>query len=140
MGSHEDSRSLGRFWQRSRGELEGERIVVTCGLHGPLYALHATYCQNHSFARPTFLSILTHLHSPQLKLYRYGERLVDRIDFEELALKSIDPSLGPKLSSPDFAGSRHEAKAEDADALQIKVSNIPLDPSFLNFTFICRFR
>jgi hypothetical protein len=94
----------------------------------------ATYCQNHSFAHPTFLSILTHLHLPQLKLYRFGERLEDRIDFEELALRSIDPSLGPKLSSPDFAGSRHEAKAEDADALQIKVSNIPLDPSFLNFT------
>ena len=27
----------------------------------------------------------------------YGERLVDRLDFEELALKSFDTSLGPKL-------------------------------------------
>jgi len=32
------------------------------------------------------------------RVYVYGERLVDRIDFEELALKSVDPSLGPKLS------------------------------------------
>jgi hypothetical protein len=44
----------------------------------------------------------------QLKTYRHGEKLVDRIDFEELALKSIDPLLGPKLSSPYF---RHEDKA-----------------------------
>ena len=34
----------------------------------------------------------------QRRVYVYGERLVDRIDFEELALKSVDPSLGPKLS------------------------------------------
>ncbi|KAH8072260.1 mitochondrial K+-H+ exchange-related-domain-containing protein, partial [Cristinia sonorae] len=34
----------------------------------------------------------------QRKVYVYGERLVDRIDFEELALKSVDPNLGPKLS------------------------------------------
>jgi hypothetical protein len=26
---------------------------------------------------------------------------VDRIDFEELALKTVDPSLGPTLSPPD---------------------------------------
>ncbi|TCD62235.1 hypothetical protein EIP91_007194 [Steccherinum ochraceum] len=32
------------------------------------------------------------------RIYVYGERLVDRIDFEELALKSVDPNLGPKLS------------------------------------------
>jgi len=31
------------------------------------------------------------------KTFVYGERLVDRMDFEELALKSVDPSLGPKL-------------------------------------------
>jgi hypothetical protein len=30
----------------------------------------------------------------------YGERLVDRVDFEELALKGVDPSMGPKLSNP----------------------------------------
>ncbi|KAH8114328.1 mitochondrial K+-H+ exchange-related-domain-containing protein [Phellopilus nigrolimitatus] len=31
------------------------------------------------------------------RTFKYGERIVDRIDFEELALKSMDPSLGPKI-------------------------------------------
>jgi hypothetical protein len=35
----------------------------------------------------------------QLKVYRAGERLVDRLEFEELALKSIDPSLGPSITN-----------------------------------------
>ncbi|KLO09062.1 hypothetical protein SCHPADRAFT_834439 [Schizopora paradoxa] len=38
------------------------------------------------------------------RLFVVGERAVDRIDFQELALKSMDPSLGPKISnfgSPD---------------------------------------
>ncbi len=39
----------------------------------------------------------------QLKLFQYGERLIDRIDFEELALKSVDPSLGPTISHPDIS-------------------------------------
>ncbi|EIN13022.1 hypothetical protein PUNSTDRAFT_98047 [Punctularia strigosozonata HHB-11173 SS5] len=34
----------------------------------------------------------------KLKVFRYGERLIDKIDFEELALKSLDVSLAPKLS------------------------------------------
>ncbi|TRM64137.1 mitochondrial K+-H+ exchange-related-domain-containing protein [Schizophyllum amplum] len=41
----------------------------------------------------------------QLKTYEYGERLVDRIDFEELALKGIDPSIGPTITHPDVTGS-----------------------------------
>ncbi|KAI0755380.1 mitochondrial K+-H+ exchange-related-domain-containing protein [Daedaleopsis nitida] len=32
------------------------------------------------------------------RAFLYGERLVDRLEFEELALKSLDPSLGPRLS------------------------------------------
>ncbi|EDR13552.1 uncharacterized protein LACBIDRAFT_308599 [Laccaria bicolor S238N-H82] len=36
----------------------------------------------------------------KLKTYQMGERLVDRMDFEELALKSIDPSLGPSIKHP----------------------------------------
>ncbi|KIY44749.1 hypothetical protein FISHEDRAFT_67308 [Fistulina hepatica ATCC 64428] len=40
----------------------------------------------------------------QLWLYRFGERIVDRMDFEELALKGIDPSLGPSLTHPDILG------------------------------------
>jgi hypothetical protein len=41
--------------------------------------------------------------SLQLKTYQAGERLVDRMDFEELALKGIDPSLGPPVH-PDLSG------------------------------------
>jgi len=36
----------------------------------------------------------------KFKVFTYGERLVDRVDFEELALKGVDPSMGPKLSNP----------------------------------------
>ncbi|KDR83090.1 hypothetical protein GALMADRAFT_88915 [Galerina marginata CBS 339.88] len=34
----------------------------------------------------------------KLKTYQFGEKLVDRMEFEELALKSIDPSLGPSIT------------------------------------------
>lgn len=37
-------------------------------------------------------------------MFNYGERLIDRLEFEELALKSLDPSLGPKITSPRTAG------------------------------------
>lgn len=33
----------------------------------------------------------------QLKVFETGERLMDRIEFEELSLKSLDPSLGPSV-------------------------------------------
>jgi hypothetical protein len=36
----------------------------------------------------------------QFKVFTYGERLVDRLDFEELALKGVDPSMGPKITHP----------------------------------------
>ncbi|PPQ64852.1 hypothetical protein CVT24_008216 [Panaeolus cyanescens] len=34
----------------------------------------------------------------KLKLYETGEKMVDRMDFEELALKGLDPSLGPSIT------------------------------------------
>ncbi|KAH9925363.1 mitochondrial K+-H+ exchange-related-domain-containing protein [Epithele typhae] len=40
------------------------------------------------------------------RAFLYGERLVDRLEFEELALKSVDPSIGPKLS--DYVPHRKE--------------------------------
>jgi hypothetical protein len=46
-----------------------------------------------------------------LRTYQYGERLADRIDFEELALKSVDPSLGPSLSHSQI-GSHNEMLGE----------------------------
>ncbi|KAI0004539.1 mitochondrial K+-H+ exchange-related-domain-containing protein [Russula compacta] len=39
-------------------------------------------------------------NSWKFKIFTYGERLVDRVDFEELALKGVDPSMGPKISHP----------------------------------------
>ncbi|KDQ62671.1 hypothetical protein JAAARDRAFT_467692 [Jaapia argillacea MUCL 33604] len=35
----------------------------------------------------------------KFKTFRYGEQLMDKIEFEELALKGLDPSLGPRLSN-----------------------------------------
>jgi len=40
----------------------------------------------------------------RVKVFNYGERLIDRLDFEELALKSLDPSLGPRITSPRTVG------------------------------------
>ncbi|KAI0269811.1 mitochondrial K+-H+ exchange-related-domain-containing protein [Gloeopeniophorella convolvens] len=36
----------------------------------------------------------------KFKVFSYGEKLVDRVDFEELALKGVDPSMGPNISHP----------------------------------------
>ncbi|KAI0771115.1 mitochondrial K+-H+ exchange-related-domain-containing protein [Trametes elegans] len=41
--------------------------------------------------------------------FLYGERLIDRLEFEELALKSLDPSLGPKLSNIVHHSEKEEA-------------------------------
>ncbi|KAJ3826811.1 mitochondrial K+-H+ exchange-related-domain-containing protein [Lentinula raphanica] len=38
------------------------------------------------------------------KLFRMGERLVDRLDYEELALKGVDPALGPTIFHLDPRG------------------------------------
>ncbi|KAI0916748.1 hypothetical protein AcW1_007886 [Taiwanofungus camphoratus] len=46
------------------------------------------------------------------KAFLYGERLIDRLEFEELALKSVDPSLGPKLLP---LGRAADAKPRPAD-------------------------
>ncbi|KAG1884992.1 mitochondrial K+-H+ exchange-related-domain-containing protein [Suillus subluteus] len=40
----------------------------------------------------------------KLKTYELGERIVDRIDFEELALKGVDPSLGPSIAHAEITG------------------------------------
>jgi len=45
------------------------------------------------------------------RLFVYGERAVDRIDFQELALKSMDPSLGPKISNFGSPDVRFEEKS-----------------------------
>lgn len=56
----------------------------------------------------------------KLKVFQLGERAMDRIEFEELALKSVDPSLGPSLAHPKSpAIERQEEKGPVID-------NIPL--------------
>ncbi|KAI5119200.1 hypothetical protein M0805_004455 [Coniferiporia weirii] len=46
------------------------------------------------------------------RAFKYGERAVDRIDFEELALKSMDPSLGPKIALPGGHNQHLEGKVK----------------------------
>ncbi|KAI0693232.1 mitochondrial K+-H+ exchange-related-domain-containing protein [Cytidiella melzeri] len=53
----------------------------------------------------------------QRRTFVYGERLVDRIDFEELALKSLDPSLGPSLTR--FGHSKSDIKPEDSPTIPL---------------------
>jgi len=63
----------------------------------------------------------------QLKVYHGGEKLVDRLDFEELALKSIDPSLGPSLSRLSKGqGPAVDGKDHDADGVLKVRSRSPL--------------
>ncbi|KAG6919633.1 hypothetical protein DXG01_003497 [Tephrocybe rancida] len=57
----------------------------------------------------------------KLKVYQGGERLVDRLEFEELALKGIDPSLGPTITQPDVP-----ASGEVTQAVQQEKVTIPL--------------
>jgi len=64
------------------------------------------------------------------RTYVLGERLMDRIEYQEWALKGIDPAMGPHLIS---------GKAPDAETQQIdngipKLDHIPLlyPPSLLN--------
>ncbi|EKM79211.1 hypothetical protein AGABI1DRAFT_128372 [Agaricus bisporus var. burnettii JB137-S8] len=42
----------------------------------------------------------------QLKIYRIGEQLSDRIEFEEHALKGLDASLGPSLAHSPLKGEK----------------------------------
>jgi hypothetical protein len=49
-----------------------------------------------------------------LRTYELGERIVDRIDFEELALKGVDPTLGPSIPNQDITGQ----KADEVEILE----------------------
>lgn len=47
------------------------------------------------------------------RTYTLGEKLMDRIEYEEWALKGVDPTLGPSLTAPKGNGSGND-KAEGA--------------------------
>ncbi|QRW00669.1 potassium/hydrogen exchange-like protein [Ceratobasidium sp. AG-Ba] len=58
----------------------------------------------------------------KLKVHTYGEKLIDRIDFEELALASTDTSLGPKmskLSAHESEGKRLSEKQSETHSVSI---------------------
>ncbi|KAG2112300.1 mitochondrial K+-H+ exchange-related-domain-containing protein [Suillus discolor] len=59
----------------------------------------------------------------KLRTYEFGERIIDRIDFEELALKGVDPSLGPSITHADVTRKANEVnfseKQSPTEALRI---------------------
>ncbi|KAG1792949.1 mitochondrial K+-H+ exchange-related-domain-containing protein [Suillus plorans] len=59
----------------------------------------------------------------KLQTYEFGERIIDRIDFEELALKGVDPSLGPSITDADVTHKANEVnlseKQSPTEALRI---------------------
>ncbi|SPO20042.1 uncharacterized protein UTRI_00436_B [Ustilago trichophora] len=63
------------------------------------------------------------------RTYVLGERLMDRIEYQEWALKGIDPAMGPHLMS----GRPKDAVAETSDSGIPKLDHIPLlyPPSLL---------
>ncbi|GAA5982723.1 hypothetical protein JCM10908_006761 [Rhodotorula pacifica] len=54
--------------------------------------------------------------SMKRKIYTFGERMMDRIEYEEWALKAIDPALAPKLG----ASRSTPASAQEGDATVAK--------------------
>ena len=67
----------------------------------------AGFLEGGELASPSCLLRVSQWLNPpriQVRVFNYGERLIDRLDFEELALKSLDPSLGPRITSPRTVG------------------------------------
>lgn len=62
----------------------------------------------------------------KLKTYELGERIVDRIDFEELALKGVDPSLGPSITHADITGQEANVVNSSEKQSPREVLRIPL--------------
>ncbi|KWU45218.1 hypothetical protein RHOSPDRAFT_25285 [Rhodotorula sp. JG-1b] len=57
--------------------------------------------------------------SMKRKIYTFGERMMDRIEYEEWALKAIDPALAPKLTgSRSAAPAPQKGDAADAQGKQ----------------------
>jgi hypothetical protein len=72
------------------------------------------------------------------RTYNMGEKLMDRIDYEEWALKGVDPTLGPSLKPLEVVEKRKERKeGQDAskDVKQMTESSIT-PVAALNVSFI----
>lgn len=61
----------------------------------------------------------------QRRIFTWGEKLTDRVEFEEVALKSLDPSHGPKISAHEDDGMTPDDKED------VFVSSLKHSPSFL---------
>ncbi|KAG5644545.1 hypothetical protein DXG03_008200 [Asterophora parasitica] len=68
----------------------------------------------------------------KLKVYQGGERLVDRLEFEELALKGINPSLGPPITHLDASGNVREGVHPETKIPLIYPPSINSDSVTLN--------
>lgn len=60
------------------------------------------------------------------RTYEYGERLMHSVDFEELALRSIDPSLGPSIKHPGGGSALWEKdEGKEKEPAETESSSIP---------------
>lgn len=57
------------------------------------------------------------------RTYNMGEKLMDRIDYEEWALKGVDPTLGPSLKPLQLAERRKERKEGQDASKDVKAMN-----------------
>lgn len=65
------------------------------------------------------------------RTYNMGEKLMDRIDYEEWALKGVDPTLGPSLNPEKVVEKRKERKegqeaSKDVQQMVNKTSIAPV--------------
>jgi hypothetical protein len=114
--SNESRNPIGRRSSKPKGQLyltsapspiDYSMLLVTIQL--PPFSFQLFFQQRRLIKHKMFFKVITvyfsylrfffFLTNAQLKTYQYGERIVDRMDFKELALKGIDPSLGPSLST-----------------------------------------
>ena len=64
-------------------------------------------------------------------MYHAGEKLVDKLDFEELALKSIDPSLGPTNPALKRGRLKDLGFSDELDHEKGRLRVCMLDPSII---------
>lgn len=58
------------------------------------------------------------------RTYRTGERLMDQIEYEEWALKAVDPAIGPGLSAPEGKGRREDRREARADGTETALRDV----------------
>lgn len=64
------------------------------------------------------------------RTYTLGEKLMDQIEYEEWALKGVDPSIGPTLTHPKGAGQK-EAPTESSSTQAIVSPSTPKNVSLI---------